>query len=1089
MNLSLWAVDVGQSTPTIVTASASGTGREVISFDNYAAGTYYLQVIGSDGALIPDYNLSMNITEIEDSSSQSNVIAADQFDRASSNDTSETATALGTLSTTLNVADLSIHSETDRDFLSFGTTYAGETQITLSFSHEMGDIDAYLRDSNGTALATSSSPNDNETLTFQSSVGETYTLEVYGYNGVINRDYDLSIAPKQLNTRRDDYESNNTASEAVNVRDVRASFDNLTLHNASDQDWFKFTIADTAGSSNAVQVTNLLGANAELKIYSADGSTQIGDTVVITDGSGSVDTSGFAAGDYFAVVSSTASSTASASEQLSNYKLYVDQTSGAASTDNASWTVMVYIDGDNNLASAAVDDLNEMEGVVLPDNVNVVTLTDLSGDYHTSAGWTDARQGEISPDPNGYSWSGEGLVSDLTSLGELNTGDPTTLTNFINWSTENHAADNYALILWDHGGGLSGIAWDDTNNHDHLDLSDIKSAVANSNAFSSENKLDLIGFDACLMQTYELGLEMASLADVMVASQELEPGDGWDYQAFLSKLAENPYASAATLGGYIVDTYDAWYNRASETLSSVDLTKFQAIDDAIGAFNSAAQSASGSEWLVMDDAAENAWSSARHSYGWAGEDRDLGQFFEYISQNASDNSLKTAAAAVATAVDAAVIDNSSRQDLSGIQVGLLKSNAAVWSGDGLIGKNGSAWGQFQQLYDFADRSVRSSSAENLTPDYSETTDALGRSSQGNNTSLTAFDLGTVTNATLVDNLTIHNAQDIDWYNFATPSGLGDSGNSIKVNSTNTTPLKVTLYNGDRELIAQREGVENSFDLTASSNYFIKVETSTGRQDISYQLDVDLVAAEPTQDIVVADLAEGSSSNDVLAKATEITFNTENNTTLSNLGLSLTNGDQDWFEISAGRLSEQSPNQFSVIVTDQDIAEDEDIIIEITDATGAILVTSTGIGQHETIIYEDYTSDIFINVKSTTGKILDYKLKLEHADYDVDGNGTFSASLDGQAILASLFADADSYEVADNTIGLDAQEALANYMTHNKSTLLDVDGDGVVKALTDGVILNAYMNGASLEDVFQFRSLNSPLETHEDLQSHLLDILI
>ena len=47
------------------------------------------------------------------------------------------------------------------------------------------------------------------------------------------------------------------------------------------------------------------------------------------------------------------------------------------------------------------------------------------------------------------------------------------------------------------------------------------------------------------------------------------------------------------------------------------------------------------------------------------------------------------------------------------------------------------------------------------------------------------------------------------------------------------------------------------------------------------------------------------------------------------------------------------------------------------------------------------------------------------------------------------------------------------MNENKSTLLDVDGDGEVKALTDGVILNAYLNGASLEDVFQFRSINSP----------------
>ena len=96
------------------------------------------------------------------------------------------------------------------------------------------------------------------------------------------------------------------------MRDTRASFDNLTLHNASDQDWFKFTIAETAGSSNAVQVSNLLGADAELKIYSSDGTTQVGSTVSITDGSGSVDTSGFASGDYYAVVSSTASSSAAA---------------------------------------------------------------------------------------------------------------------------------------------------------------------------------------------------------------------------------------------------------------------------------------------------------------------------------------------------------------------------------------------------------------------------------------------------------------------------------------------------------------------------------------------------------------------------------------------------------------------------------------------------------------------------------------------------------------------------------------------------------------------------------------------------------
>ena len=819
----------------------------------------------------------------------------------------------------------------------------------------------------------------------------------------------------------------------------------------------------------------------------------------ITDGSGSVDTSGFASGDYYAVVSSTASSDAAASAQLSNYNLYVDQVSGVAPTENASWTVMVYVDGDNNLASAAVDDLNEMEGVVLPEGVNVVTLTDLSDDYATSETWTDTRMGEIAPDPNGYnpygwaggSWAGpaDALTSDLVSVGEKNMGDSDTLTDFIDWSTTNHAADNYALVIWDHGGGLSGIAWDDTDGHDNLTISEIKAGIENSAAFSSSNSLDLIGFDACLMQTYEVGLEMAPIADVMVASQETEPGDGWDYQGFLQSLADNPYASAQTLGGYIVDSYDAWYDSSAETLSSVDLTKYQDIDDAIATFNLAALTVSSSEWLIIDDAAENAWSSAAWDYGWAGEERDLGQFFEYISENASNNSLKTAAGAVVTAIEAAVVDNSSRQELSGIQAGLLESNATIWSGEGLIGKSGSAWGQFQQLYDVADRSVRSASAENLTPDYSETSDALGRSSQGNNTSLTAFEIGTVTNATLIDNLTIHNAQDIDWYSFATPTGLADTGNTLKVNATNSSPIKVALYDAARELIAQREGLENSFDLTGGLDYFIKVETSTGRQDIAYQMDVDLVATEPTQEIVVADLAEGSSSNDVVAKATALSFNTESDTTLANLNLSLTDGDQDWFEISAGRISEQSPNLFSVVLDESDLTNKEDVVIELADASGTILATSIAIGGNETLVFEDYTSDIFINVKSGSGKVLDYKLDLHHADYDVDGSGSVNSATDGEAILASLFSNTTISEVAGNLFE-DASAgatSLQSFMSDYTTTLLDVDGDGVTKASTDGVIIDAYIAGASADLLLPLISSDSPITTSDELLTHLLEI--
>jgi len=44
--------------------------------------------------------------------------------------------------------------------------------------------------------------------------------------------------------------------------------------------------------------------------------------------------------------------------------------------DSAEWTVMVYLDADNNLESAGINDINEMEIVGSSDDVNVVVQVD-----------------------------------------------------------------------------------------------------------------------------------------------------------------------------------------------------------------------------------------------------------------------------------------------------------------------------------------------------------------------------------------------------------------------------------------------------------------------------------------------------------------------------------------------------------------------------------------------------------------------------------------------------------------------------------------------------------------------------------------
>jgi hypothetical protein len=94
------------------------------------------------------------------------------------------------------------------------------------------------------------------------------------------------------------------------------------------------------------------------------------------------------------------------------------------------------------------------------------------------------------------------------------------------------------------------------------------------------NKIDLLGYDCCLMGMAEVGYETSSLTDVFVGSEETEPGDGWEYQRWLASLKANPTADAKTLGGYIVSAY---YGTGYSTLSAADMTQTTTFVNAVNA--------------------------------------------------------------------------------------------------------------------------------------------------------------------------------------------------------------------------------------------------------------------------------------------------------------------------------------------------------------------------------------------------------------------------------------------------------------------------------------------------------------------------
>ncbi len=120
-------------------------------------------------------------------------------------------------------------------------------------------------------------------------------------------------------------------------------------------------------------------------------------------------------------------------------------------------------------------------------------------------------------------------------LPAMNMGDAETLSALLRAGAERYPADQYALVFWDHGAGpMEGVCFDDANGMDSLSLRELASALEGS-PFAKDLKLSWIGFDACLMATVETALFCEPYADYFIASQETEPGSGWNY-GFLGEI-------------------------------------------------------------------------------------------------------------------------------------------------------------------------------------------------------------------------------------------------------------------------------------------------------------------------------------------------------------------------------------------------------------------------------------------------------------------------------------------------------------------------------------------------------------------------
>ena len=254
------------------------------------------------------------------------------------------------------------------------------------------------------------------------------------------------------------------------------------------------------------------------------------------------------------------------------------------------WAVYWYLCGSDLESNGgfATSDLMEMMEVALPENVRVVIQTGGAKTWQNNVVDADVLQR--------YVYDSEGLTL-VDELPPASMGDAATLTDFLRYCKQNYPAEKTAVLFWNHGGGsVSGAAFDERYGYDSLTLDEMQTAFGRVwEADENNPPLELVGFDTCLMATVDVVGTFAGTARYLVASEEVEPANGWDYTGWLGALAADPAMDGAALGEVICDAYyagcQAVGTHSNATLSLTDLTRTGPLLEAYEAFGAEALAA------------------------------------------------------------------------------------------------------------------------------------------------------------------------------------------------------------------------------------------------------------------------------------------------------------------------------------------------------------------------------------------------------------------------------------------------------------------------------------------------------------------
>jgi photosystem II stability/assembly factor-like uncharacterized protein len=362
----------------------------------------------------------------------------------------------------------------------------------------------------------------------------------------------------------------------------------------------------------------------------------------VTDSSGNYTLSGLTPGSYTLTPTRAGYSFAPPIRSVAVPPNKTGQDFSASDGAAATWTIMLYLAGDNDLEIALERAIKALEKLPGSPAITVVALFD---------GFRPGDTRRLVIQPGGSYTPG----IDSWALGELNLGDPQILADFITWSRTNYPATYTYLAVADHGRGLTGVAWDDTSG-DYLSNADMRVALAAATG-GGQQKIDVLHYDTCLMALLETGYQAKDYANFMVASENL----GWSVFAYDSYIQQIGVSTTPReLAGRVATAYfqDPRLQGHPRTISTLDLSRAvalrQALDTLAGKLRANLPALKAT---IADIRTTTQKFSSRDYYRISNEDEylDLYDLVDKLARFAPNAEVQQAALAVRDAITAALV--------------------------------------------------------------------------------------------------------------------------------------------------------------------------------------------------------------------------------------------------------------------------------------------------------------------------------------------------------------------------------------------------------------------------------------------------